>query len=127
MRTLFVLCVVLSLTGCSYIYASPSPGPPPPSYIYAYPDGCWADGFWYEPCPWDVGPQFGYYHYQSGYFYYQPERQWPRHRMKGPPGYWVRDRPGPEHRVHKPRVRDHRPTPTPRTRDHRPPRPRRPH
>lgn len=86
-------CMVTTTTARVRVYE-----PPPQYYVYAYPNGCWADGLWYSPCPWVVGPPYGYYEYRYDGYYYRPHLRWHYRAGHPPPSHWH-----PRHPPHHPR------------------------
>jgi hypothetical protein len=104
---LAVLSLALAACGPALVTVGPTYPPPYPTYVETWPGGgCWADGIWYEACPWYTGPQVGYYYRQHVHWYWSPPRTRDHRRLPPPPRVYS---PSPGHRaVPPPRVRDHR-------------------
>lgn len=109
MKRILVLSLLsFALSACGPAYVSVAPAPSYPGYVYTYPDGaCWADDVWYAPCPWIVGPRYGYYYRHQAHWYWHPRPAW-RDRRAPPPRVRVHRPPSRHDKVPPPRVRDHR-------------------
>ncbi len=86
----FIVLAALALSGCVATLSGPAFDPYgyQPEYVYLYPDGCWADDAWYAPCPWQPGPNYGYYYFSGGYYYWHPHRNWQYRHGSPPPRSW---------------------------------------
>ncbi len=82
-RMFFFSTVLILVAGClgpDFVYddtVGSGSYPAAPGYVYTYPaGGCWADGLWYSPCPWTMGPSYGYYSRNGGAYYHRPGVVW---------------------------------------------------
>jgi hypothetical protein len=99
-----LLLLTLILGGCAVglSYEASSPPEKWPGYVHLYPNGCWADGRWYAPCPWQPGPAYGYYYFHGGAWWHNPGLTWQYRPGHPPPPAW---------RHHDPRHRRYAPVP----------------
>ncbi len=89
------IAVTLSVSGCAFTMSGPlfDPDGLQPGYVYLYPNGCWADDAWYSPCPWQPGPNYGYYYFGGGSYYWHGHRHWEYRPGYPPPRAWHRPDP----------------------------------